>query len=52
MNHPGLEALIGQWDKAEYAAGYQPPLSAIPDFDGAHPNKVAAFRQERPRFSR
>jgi hypothetical protein len=36
MNHPGLEALMGQWDKAEYAAGYRARLSAIPDFDGAH----------------
>jgi hypothetical protein len=37
MIHPGLEALKGHWDKDEYAAGYQARLTAIPDFDGAHP---------------
>ena len=36
MIHPGLEALKGQWDKEEYAAGYRARLTAIPDFEGAH----------------
>ena len=36
MIHPGLDALKGQWDKHEYAAGYRARLTAIPDFDGAH----------------
>jgi hypothetical protein len=36
MVHPGLAALNGHWDKAEYAAGYRARLSPIPDSDGAH----------------
>jgi hypothetical protein len=35
--HPGLEALKGHWDKAEYAAGYRARFTAIPDSEEAHP---------------
>jgi hypothetical protein len=34
--HPGLEALKGQWDKAEYVAGYRARLTAIPNSEDAH----------------
>ncbi len=36
MIHPGLEALKGPWDKAEYAAGYPARFTGIPDSEEAH----------------
>jgi len=37
MMHPGLAALDGQWDKAEYAAGFRARFAAIPGSEQAHP---------------
>jgi hypothetical protein len=34
MNHPGLEALMGEWDKAEYAAGYRDAWGLLFDAGG------------------
>ncbi len=36
MMHPGLAALNGRWDKAEYAASFRARFAAIPDSDQAH----------------
>ncbi len=36
MMHPGLAALKGRWNKAEYAAGFRARFSAIPDSEQAH----------------
>ncbi len=36
MMHPGLAALNGKWDKAEYAAVFRARFASIPDSEQAH----------------